>query len=218
MNKHIQRMLVIAFSLCFIVWVLDVSILTLAFDLEFYVKEFELNNTSVSTGFTIEELTTIFDRVLKYMGGNLESMQYNGVFTERELLHMVDVRNLFGFARKLSIGLALAMTSIFVVLVFKYEQISIRINRTFLISTMVIVLIMLSVFGLASTNFDRAFVVFHELFFNNDLWLLSSDSMLIKMLPQTLFAKMGLIIVGTFMVAMGITILISLLIERECEE
>ena len=49
-----------------------------------------------------------------------------------------------------------------------------------------IIIIALAIYML--TNFDRAFVQFHEIFFNNDLWLLDPrESLLINILPQDFF-------------------------------
>jgi integral membrane protein (TIGR01906 family) len=59
-------------------------------------------------------------------------------------------------------------------------------------------------------NFKKAFYIFHELFFDNDLWLLDPDTdLMIRMLPEGFFLNMVIRIGKIFLLMMGILLLVS---------
>lgn len=48
--------------------------------------------------------------------------------------------------------------------------------------------------------FDKAFVAFHKIFFNNDFWIFSyQEAPIIFYLPQSFFEKMALLIIGLWL-------------------
>lgn len=56
------------------------------------------------------------------------------------------------------------------------------------ISSIIMVLLPTLVGGAIALNFDRAFVLFHEIFFRNDFWLFDPDTdPIIMLLPDTFF-------------------------------
>ena len=66
--------------------------------------------------------------------------------------------------------------------------------------------------GLIATDFNKYFVLFHEIFFDNDLWLLDPDTdLMIRMLPEGFFFDMviriGVIFIGSLLLLWGAGIL-----------
>ena len=67
---------------------------------------------------------------------------------------------------------------------------------------------MVTMIGIISTDFSKYFIVFHKIFFNNDLWVLDPRTdMLINIVPEGFFfdtaARIALVfavIVGMFFV------------------
>ena len=62
--------------------------------------------------------------------------------------------------------------------------------------------------GLVAIDFNKYFVLFHEIFFNNDLWLLDpATDLLIRMLPEGFFFDMviriGVIFIGSLLILWG---------------
>src|SRR5699024_9709356 len=58
---------------------------------------------------------------------------------------------------------------------------------------------------LISTNFNRYFTIFHEIFFSNDLWILNPRTdLMIQMLPEPFFSTIGLRIGLLFLVLLSI--------------
>ena len=65
-------------------------------------------------------------------------------------------------------------------------------------------------------NFNREFVIFHEVLFNNDLWLLDPrDSLMINMLPESFFVDTFVRVCLTFSVLWAVIFFVSIhLIKR----
>ena len=65
------------------------------------------------------------------------------------------------------------------------------------------------------TDFHRYFMIFHEMFFTNDLWLLDPDTdLLIRMLPEGFFLDMAKRIGFIFLILMVIVLVISVVILK----
>ena len=65
------------------------------------------------------------------------------------------------------------------------------------------------------TDFHRYFMIFHEIFFKNDLWLLDPDTdLLIRMLPEGFFLDMVKRIGFIFLILMVIVLIISVVILK----
>ena len=73
------------------------------------------------------------------------------------------------------------------------------------------------VFGIIiSTNFSKYFVVFHHIFFDNDLWILDpSVDMLINIVPEGFFRDTAARILITFGVSAILVLVISFLLMRK---
>lgn len=108
-----------------------------------------------------------------------------------EIRHMVDVKNLYTMLRLVALGaLAVALGGLALLrrqdktLMWRALRDSYRLPLVF---TGVMGVIFL-------TNFNRAFVLFHELFFDNDDWILRGDDVLIQLLPQNFWFVSALLI------------------------
>ena len=105
---------------------------------------------------------------------------------------MGEVRDLFlaGFAlRKIAVVVLVISVAILFFLKADWKRI---LPKAYEI-TVCVFLGLVAVLGIAiAVNFDRCFVIFHELFFDNDLWMFdpASDYM-IRMLPEGFFSDMA---------------------------
>lgn len=71
-------------------------------------------------------------------------------------------------------------------------------------------LILLLGIGMAR-NFNAVFTKFHEIFFDNDLWLFDpAEDYMIRMLPEGLFFDMVIRIGGFFLAGLGILFILSM--------
>lgn len=115
--------------------------------------------------------------VMGYLhGGPLPEM------SEREQLHMHDVRELFGiFARFLGIIGIIGTTFVLTA----NPRRSLRTASNILTATAIVILVFL-------LTFPWAFIVFHKILFRNDYWLLPNDSLLITLFPTRFFVLMAI--------------------------
>ena len=136
-------------------------------------------------------------------GGNVDE----DFFTEKEILHMKDVKNLIKLAQIQLLMQAVVITICTFLLVTKKAY---KILFNSLIWGSIVSIASVLVLGLSShINFDFAFLKFHQLLFNNDLWLLPADSNLIKLFPAQFFADFANRIAEQTIV-MAITIVVML--------
>ena len=85
-----------------------------------------------------------------------------------------------------------------------------RESSSWMLASPIIVCVLPLLIGAAcAIDFNRIFVLFHQLVFNNDDWLFSpSEDPIILFLPERFFMQCALIIVGTVLVGCGVLIAI----------
>lgn len=187
---------------------------------EFFRRQYAANKVVENTQIKPLELMRITDEIQAYLFGRREDLdiygtvggEYRPLFTEREILHMADVRNLFAS------GLLLRNSAIVLLLllgIYLY-----RANRALLAQALVGGCLLFFVLGavtglLLAVRFDEMFVLFHEVFFGNDLWLLDpQESILINMVPQPFFVAASKRILLTAAILSGLAGVAGWLLRR----
>ena len=156
-------------------------------------------NVYPDVGVDQEELNYVQYDVAQYLNGRDASLNNERVimfgveqpiFNEREIAHMEDVKKLFELERIMKNGAwLLALTLGLFALLMTWAEGALWCGLYALGGWVLIALIL----GIAcGFNFEAAFTKFHELLFDNDLWLLDprTDAM-IRMYPQAFFEKMA---------------------------
>ena len=135
------------------------------------------------------------------------------VYDKRETLHMVDVRNLYQNALKArNIALILGTVLLAAAWLMIHHD-----HRTMLkkglrngVSLLGVLILMIVIWCLA--DFDGFWLFFHEVFFDNDLYLLDPNvSIMINMFPSVFFFDLVLRIIVLFT---GFLALLTLLIYK----
>lgn len=189
-----------------ILLIINVSIFSLvmaiersAYDLDYYMDSYEKNGVFDVTNKSYEELEKISKEIIEVLKGNSDVSELSPYFNSKEIAHMRDVQNLFSFAKMLKF--ISAITSLIIIfsylrkdkskLMGKWLGIGLSFNYIFLIILAVLV----------TTNFNKYFIIFHELFFDNDLWLLDPNTdLLIQIMPEAFFTDILVIILFRFVV------------------
>ena len=181
-----------------------------SFSTAFYSWQFSANNTPAVVDMQHDELLRVTEHMLDYMRGRTPYLQIDAVvggqvrpfFSEREILHMVDVRDLFELGasiRNIAAAWFLATVSI---LGFMRVPILLTLSIAYrwVIGVVVAALGLLTV--LIARDFDHAWRIFHEIFFDNDLWLLDpATELLINIVPLAFFITLS-IFVGVIFLAL----------------
>jgi integral membrane protein (TIGR01906 family) len=200
MKSLINKTLSLVLALNLFILTLFVALVPPALNSSFYHDQFVINNSYERANTTPQALNDLIDHTLAYTYGVIDSFQYNLTlidgstrlaFNQREIDHMLDVQNLFIGGRILT-GVSLLM----LLLIGGYFLTKPKAFKRNYFKTMrnTILLILLAaalVLGFAALDFNLAFTIFHQIFFTNDLWILSSTDMLIIMLPEVLFFRLA---------------------------
>ncbi|MFZ5352698.1 MAG: TIGR01906 family membrane protein [Bacillota bacterium] len=195
-KKILMSFAAAVFVLSSLLFLLFTDVQLVAFDRSYYVKQYEKYEVPSRLSMTMEELMNSTEKLLLYMEGRRDNLDFKAFmggeerefFSQRDKLHMVDVKELFSKGRLLR-NLAAAYMVIFVLLFFSFKKSSKAIGRfgiwlscTGLLPVLVLILLMYS-------DFNRYFTIFHEIFFTNDLWLLDPKAdTLVNIFPESFFA------------------------------
>ena len=190
MKKFFTTFLIIiqCFSL-FISSILAV-IFYVCFDLNFYKDFYQKENLASSIGTSSDNLINNTQNLLNYL--NKKEQLNTDWFSEKDILHMVDVQNLYTFSHNILIYclLTLIISTIIIILILRGKSL-LYITKIF---NKVLLLFIVLVGGLSAViayNFNSFWIKFHTTLFSNDLWLLSpSESNLIKMVPEEFFISL----------------------------
>lgn len=219
MKKALIFIILISVSLPIVLLLTDVEVIT--FDLNFYEKKYEEYNISEVTGIEKNNLMIITSEMLNYLKGNREDLimftEVNGnteqVFEEREILHMVDVKDLF------SKGYVIRNTMI-IVLIISLGWLVIfnrgAIGKSLIISSIWPMVLMCILAILMYVDFHKYFTYFHHIFFTNDLWLLDPNTdILIQMLPLEFFSSIAFKILTFFVVELIIILALGIILNKK---
>ncbi len=114
------------------------------------------------------------------------------IFTEIEISHMHDVKNLFTITRVITI---IALITTILSIAFLYKK-NIKMLLTALSTFWILPLLTLGTIGVfAFLDFNTLFTVFHKIVFTNDNWNLNEDHVLIVMLPEQFWMNSALFII-----------------------
>jgi len=207
-----MRKILIAFLGIFImIFLLMTSLKTTMYDMDFYTQEYEKNG--VFERFGENETINVTENLFSYLQGKEVLSDF---FNTKEKLHMVDVKRLVKISEVLFYSM---IAHIFFLLIILYHHSKDRYIREasigFIISGCLIILLALALYAFQG-SFPQIFTNFHELFFDNDLWILNpaTDNMII-LFPEQFFNDIFyLIIMKTLVSGVAIGILGLILIFK----
>lgn len=208
--KKYAKLITVLFSFSLILFLLTLSINIGSEDFNFY-KNFSIeHNLKNQVGVSQDNLEKMYKSLQGQIktGDEKEIKQY---FNDREVSHMKDVYKLFNLNRNIN-RIKMVIVIIISTLVYYNKEDKVQ-NSKYIINYLLIILVgFLILGGIVYFNFESSFIKFHELFFNNDLWLLNPETdIMIRMLPKEFFMSIAFKIFRTFIFNMGI-IIISLTI------
>ena len=120
---------------------------------------------------------------------------------ELEISHMVDVKNLYTTLRLVALGSLIIGVSLSLYLFKNNKK---ELYKTFKTMHYAPILFVMVVGGYMVIDFDKAFTIFHQLFFTNDDWQLYSNDVLILLLPENFWMVSGSIILLLFCGSLGL--------------
>ena len=207
-------------ALCLLVLIICQSVIIPTFFMPFYRQQYARLERAEYIGIESAELERVTLELLDYMRGRRDSLQgiratIGGVEQEffsyyRDIIHMYDVRVLYDrlfIVRNVSffsfIGLLLLMALTKSPIGYLLSRCSREVIVGFLLLSLVIA-------GIIAINFEQAWEIFHHIFFDNDLWLLTPPrDRLIMMFPLEFFRNISIFIGGLLLGASLFVIIAS---------
>ncbi len=212
MNKILKVIFIISVYIFILLTIFEYSSL----NINYFKMKFEENNTSEITQKDSEELIEISMEIIDYLKGNRDNLIIEDkdglVFEGRELKHMEDVRALFDKGYKIKNILLFTALVLAVILkyIYKNKILKLLFKGGIIFSGILIVVGLIIIF-----NFNKAFIIFHEILFSNDLWILNpEEDLLIQMLPSNFFSDLGLLIVKRYIITTVVITAVYLINEK----
>ncbi len=207
----------IIFSLCLILTALITSVeIAVYADYGYFEKEYEkyqVNSPGSIVDMDMEELMRVTKEMMAYLKGNREDLVVYAVidgretefFNDIEKFHMADCQRLFIGAiwiRRAAAALMLIIAAVMLILRWKLLK---YIAGGFIRTIAVLAAAAFFLVVYISLDFTRAFTQFHQIFFDNDMWLLDPDTdRLINIVPEGFFIDTAVrigIIFGVIIIA-----------------
>ena len=161
---------------------------------------------------SMKDAVYVTEQMLDYCIGTIDTLDKTVVtidgskvpfFTEREKLHLADCRAIFSSLKIISVIAFIILIAIIIYLKFRKASIK-TIASSYLRTTAVVAALAGILAIIISTDFDAAFIKFHHIFFDNDLWLLDPrEDNLINIMQEQVFADTALMIFIIWVVIVG---------------
>lgn len=178
MKKNIIFIVVVALILNFLI--LLSSFYILIHNDSFYQEQFTKNNVYTTFG-NSSYVDAVNSNLINYLSNKEKLLD---VYTQREVLHLQDVKNLFKSFTLIFYVLIILFLILFSLLLFyKYKFIHLILIFNFFFVIFILLLSLLFYF----INFNWLFNHFHLLLFNNNYWILDNSDILIQLYPQSFF-------------------------------
>lgn len=218
MNKNILKFYSAIFSIAFLYFIFVATIYIVCFfDINGLYKLITKLDTVKELPFDITDtdLKNLCSELMKYLSLKIPFLEtkisINGALVDfyslKTKIHMADVRNIFKiliYGSYISIGVCI-LTFFQMFKFIKNPLLSIK--KSFIHTVIIFALILIPLSIYINMSFDTFFIKFHQILFNNDLWLLDPDvDYIICLLPENLFMIYAFRIIFGLIIGIFITI------------
>lgn len=190
---------------------------------DYFEHEYTKYHVDQAVHMEMDDLLDVTDEMMAYLRGRRDDLHVPTVvdgqprefFNAREIAHMEDVRGLFlgGLALR-RICLALAAACILGLYLLKAPVRKV-LPRMLCAGTVLFLGLTALLAAVISTDFTKYFIIFHKIFFRNDLWILNPETdLLINIVPEPFFMDTAARIAGTFALMTGVLLAVCIFLIR----
>ena len=200
----LNKLLKIIFIVSLILLIIISNFKLLALNFNFYKNEFSKLNV-------YEKIPDADKQALNLINYHNNKEELSNFFNDREKLHLQDVKNLF---QKLSLIFYISLIlSLILLIYFIYIKKYKIIYSSFLIAG-ILTFILIILFLISVSNFDKAFTQFHLILFSNNLWQLNPETdNLVNLFPLQFFYDITKQIIINTLISLFILIILALIIR-----
>lgn len=194
----------ILMTLSLVVFFLTNNVSIIAITKSVYSKQVESLREEQLTNNDKEIITDYLWRTINFgvsknakVGENISNF-----FSSKEILHLKDVSKIFKIVRIVCL-VSLILVILLSIYFFKKKK---SIAKFFLYGGLLVI-----IFGLiVAFTFDKSFILFHIISFNNDLWLLNPETdLLINIFPESFFLNNFVLVIGLSIIELFVGYIIS---------
>lgn len=208
MKKTVSRLLALLTAIAAFLLILTASIGLPIYIRPFYYAHIRLMDLPGRSGFTEMEIRQAYDQVLDYL--TIPGREFaTGVmgYSESGAAHFADCRGLFFLNGGLLLGSGLVLLCVWALSkrgVVDRPRLGKRSGEFYGAAAAIVIPIVVG--GMAALDFDRAFVVFHSIFFpGKDNWIFDARTdQIILVLPQDFFMHCAMLIGAGILVLSGV--------------
>ncbi len=224
MKKCISYFFGILFAFCLMIVLLITSIEAVAYWTPgYYEKEYTKYNVTADVHMEMDDLLDVTTEMMAYLRGRRPDLhvptivdgQPREFFNEREIAHMEDVRGLFlgGLAlRRICVAAALVCLAGLLLLRAPVRKV---LPRSVCAGTVLFFAAICGLAAIIATDFTKYFVIFHHIFFDNDLWILDPRTdLLINIVPEPFFMDTAARIALTYGAAVAVVFVVCVILIR----
>ena len=191
----------------------------------YFEKEYGKYQVTEAVSMEMEDLLFVTGEMMDYLRGDREDLhvastidgQEREFFNEREIAHMEDVRGLFLGAISIRKWCLILMAGFLLALFLLGMDFKRTFPRAVFAGTGLYLALAAAFATVIASDFSRYFIVFHKLFFKNDLWILDPDTdRLINIVPEGFFRDTALLIGAIFFLSLLLVTGLCLLFVGQC--
>lgn len=193
-------------------------------DYKFYEKEYVKYNVTEDLGMDLADVMEVTEHMMAYLRGNAAELSimtnvdgtYQDFFNEQDRFHMGEVKELFLGGLKLERILALFGAILLLIAGWPGKKREGIVTNSIFIALGIFFGSFAVIGTFCAVNFSKVFEVFHEIFFDNDLWLFDpATDYMIRMLPEGFFLDMVIRIAVIFAVLLAMILGIACFRRRK---
>ncbi len=225
MKKFLCAILALVFGLSCVIALTLCAAQGVIFDTERFMATYEKEKIDEVTGMDFDNLRKVTDHMLDYLCDKEEEFNLTAVihgetrlvFDDREVEHMVDVKDLFmkSFTLRTFCVIAAAVSMVLMILLLRKESVPF-ISWGYLAGLIAIAVFLALIGVMVVTDFNSFWTMFHKVLFHNDLWLLDPTyEVLIQMLPEATFFSIAVALIiwgGMILLIPAVIAIITLII------
>ena len=214
-----SRIMTVATALLLALLLLSVSIAVPILVRPYYYIHIDAFDLPSQTGFTKDEIKNAYNQMLDYCVGKTEEFS-TGVFawSEDGKSHFDDVSRLFKLDFAVIAVCGVALVALLLIKLKCHVRFKKILGRGPFFWAAVGLAVPFAIVGcLAAIDFNRAFTVFHDIFFaGKENWIFdSSRDEIITALPQDFFMNCAILILALMLLGCAVFVVVDLLVFRE---
>ena len=187
-------------------------------DFDVYRYEYEKYDVLSDLDMNMDDVMYVTHEMMDYLRGKGDTLSVmttvegreQDFFNEQDRFHMGEVRDLSIGGLNIRFGACIAAVLCILFLIITRADIKKIIPRSYWIALGITGTAVLFLGIAAVVDFDSVFVLFHHIFFDNDLWIFDpAEDYMIRMLPEGLFYDMVMRIGAVFVASLVVLLALS---------